>query len=428
MSIFGTMKTAVSGMNAQGNRLGAVGDNIANSSTVGYKRASTTFSTLVLPSTGGSYTSGAVQSNIRYSISEEGALTYTSSSTDLAIKGDGFFIVQDAVGSPYLTRAGSFVVNSQGYLENAAGFQLMGYPYGSNPPAAVVNGFAGLEAININDFGLTASATTNGSFPVNLNRDAEVVAAADLPSTNSATAEYTNKASVTGYDHGGAKVLYDFYYSKTGTNTWEVTVYRQDQATGGGFPYTATAPATLVQETVTLTFDPATGKLTSGSADGITFEDPNDGVVPAQSITIDMSASTQLSTDFTPGKAILNGNSPSEITDVEVGTDGVVVANYKDGGRRNIYQIALATVPSVDNLTPVNGNVFQPNAESGVVTIGFPESGAYGFIQSGALESSNVDIANELTEMIESQRIYTANSKVFQTGSDIMDVLINLKR
>lgn len=427
MSIFGTMKTAVSGMNGQANRLGAVGDNIANSSTTGYKRASTTFSSLVLPSTGGNYSSGAVQSNIRYSISEEGSLSYTSSKTDLAIKGEGFFIVQDPTGTPYLTRAGSFVPNADGNLENAGGFLLMGYPYGSNPPAAVVNGFAGLEAININDFGLTATATTSGSFPVNLNRDAEIITT-DTPDDNSATSTYTSKASITAYDHGGAKVLYDVYYTKTSANTWEVSAYRQDQATDGGFPYAATAPATLVKETVTLTFDPATGKLNAGSPTEISITDGNDGVVPAQEITIDLSASTQLSTEFTPGKALLNGNSPSAVTDVSISSDGLVTANYKDGGTRAIYQIALATVPSVDNLTPLNGNVFQPSNESGVVTIGFPESGSYGYIQSGALESSNVDIASELTEMIESQRIYTANSKVFQTGSDIMDVLINLKR
>lgn len=90
--------------------------------------------------------------------------------------------------------------------------------------------------------------------------------------------------------------------------------------------------------------------------------------------------------------------------------------------------LALATVPSVDNLSPQNGNVYLPSNESGVVTIGFPQSGSFGYIQKGALEGSNVDIASELTDMIESQRIYTANSKVFQTGSDLMDVLINLKR
>jgi len=235
MSIFGTMKTAVSGMNAQANRLGTVGDNIANSSTVGYKRASTAFSSLVLPSTQGSYSSGGVETNVRYSISEQGGLQYTTSSTDLAIQGEGFFIVSDQNGSPFLTRAGSFQKDPNGFLENTAGYRLMGYPYGSNPPAAVVNGFNGLEPINVDDFGMISSPSTFGSFPANLNKEAADITG-DTPADNTANSTYTNKTSLTAYDHAGAKVLYDFYYTKTGPNTWEVSVYRQDQATDGGSP------------------------------------------------------------------------------------------------------------------------------------------------------------------------------------------------
>ncbi len=446
MSIFGTMKTAVSGMNAQANRLGTVGDNIANSSTVGYKRSSTAFSSLVLPSTQGSYSSGGVETNVRYSIAEQGGIQYTTSSTDLAIQGEGFFIVSDPNGTPYLTRAGAFVKDATGFLKNTAGFNLMGYPYGSNPPAAVVNGFNGLEEININDFGLVSSPSTTGSFPANLNKGAAVVPAGSRPSDNVAGSVITNKSSLTAYDHAGAKVLYDFYYTKTGTgpDTWEVTVYRQDQSTNGGFPYTATPASNLVQQKANLVFDPNTNKLQAGnyvpgsagppvvpptgSDKSITFTDPNDGATPAQAIKIDLSDMTQFASAFTPGKGIIDGNAPSPITDVEIGGDGVVTAVYQDGGRRPIYQVALATVPSIDKLLPQNGNVFLPTNDSGVVTIGFPQTGAFGQIYSGALESSNVDIASELTEMIESQRVYTANSKVFQTGSDLMDVLINLKR
>jgi len=137
---------------------------------------------------------------------------------------------------------------------------------------------------------------------------------------------------------------------------------------------------------------------------------------------------TQFASAFSPGEGKIDGNAPSPISDVEIGGDGVVTAVYQDGGRRPIYQLALATVPAIDRLQPQNGNVYLPTTDSGVVTIGFAETASFGVIYSGALESSNVDIASELTEMIESQRVYTANSKVFQTGSDLMDVLINLKR
>jgi flagellar hook protein FlgE len=312
---------------------------------------------------------------------------------------------------------------------NAAGYQLMGYPYGSSPPAAVVNGFNGLEAVNINDFGMVSSPSTYGSFPANLDRDAKTVAAGSRPSDNVAGATITNKSSLTGYDHAGAKVLYDFYYTKTDTDTWEVTVYRQDQSTNGGFPYVGADgdPASATKSSVTLEFDPDTNKLLAGSPSAITIED-DDGSMEGLNITIDLSDMTQFATDFTPGKGIIDGNAPSPITDVEIGSDGLVTAVYQDGGRRPIYQVALATVPAIDKMLPQNGNVYVPTNASGVVTIGFPEAGPLGYIIPQALEGSNVDIASELTEMIEAQRIYTANSKVFQTGSDLMDVLINLKR
>ena len=125
MSIFGSMKTAVSGMSAQANRLSTVSDNIANANTVGYKAVSTSFSSLVLPSSSGNYNSGGVQTSVRQAISQQGDISYTTSDYDLAISGDGFFIVQSADGTPVLTRAGDFSVDSDGNLVNGAGFTLM---------------------------------------------------------------------------------------------------------------------------------------------------------------------------------------------------------------------------------------------------------------------------------------------------------------
>jgi len=118
-------------------------------------------------------------------------------------------------------------------------------------------------------------------------------------------------------------------------------------------------------------------------------------------------------------------NSPVDIT---IDSNGVVYSKYDDGSTKPVYQIPLANVPSPDLLTLMSGNVYSANGNSGVTVTGFPQTSGFGKIQSGALEGSNVDMAGELTEMIESQRSYTANSKVFQTGSDLMDVLVNLKR
>ncbi|SOE18189.1 flagellar hook protein FlgE [Hoeflea halophila] len=420
MSLFGMMQSGVSGMNAQANRLSTVADNIQNSSTPGYKRATTAFSSLILPTTAGSYNSGAVKTSVQYDISTSGSPEFTTSNTNLAIDGNGFFIVSDSNGSPFLTRNGAFSKDGDGNLVNSAGFTLMGYDYTGGAPAPVVNGFDGLVPVNVNSAGLTATPSTNGLFYANLNDAATVVAAADLPSANAVTAEYSHKSSLVVYDTVGKEVLLDFYYTKTADDNWEVAVYDRAAATPGtGFPYGSGPLATQ-----NLVFDPAlNGALAAASPTSIAMTVPG-----GAALTIDLKDMTQLNYEFTVDDADVNGNAPSAVTDVEVAADGTVYAKYENGDLRPMYQVALATVPSPDNLIPLPGNVYAQGIDSGVITTGFAGTGGFGGLISNAVEGSNVDIAQELTDMIASQRSYTANSKVFQTGSDLLDVLVNLKR
>ncbi|ANT53373.1 flagellar hook protein FlgE [Mesorhizobium amorphae] len=417
MSLYGMMRTGVSGMNAQANRLSAVADNIANSDTTGYKRSSAEFSTLVMPSTGGAYNSGGVTTTIRSSISAQGVLQYTTSVSDLAVNGDGFFVVQDPSGTPFLTRAGAFVPDAEGKLVNAAGYQLMAYSYANGVPAATANGFEGLVPVQISDQEMTATPSTEGTFTGNLPANSTPPSGA-LPSTNSPTAEYTSKSSLVAYDNLGNKVLLDVYFTNTGTGTWEVSVFDQSQATAGtSFPYTGGALGSA-----NLTFDTTTGKLT-GAVDSVSFTVPN-----GAAMNLDLAKLTQLGTGYTVSEAEVNGNAPSTIEKIDIGSDGVIYAQYEDGSTKPLYKIPLADVTSPDRLTALPGNVYSQSADSGAVRIGFASEGKLGAIVSGALENSNVDIAEELTNMIAAQRSYTANSKVFQTGSDLMDVLVNLKR
>ncbi len=416
MSLYGMMRTGVSGMNAQANRLSAVADNIANSDTTGYKSSSAEFSTLIMPSTGGAYNSGGVTTTIRSSISTQGVMTYTTSVSDLAVNGDGFFVVQDAGGTPYLTRAGSFVPDAQGRLVNAAGYQLMAYSYDNGEPAATANGFEGLVPVQISDQAMTATPSTEGNFSGNLPAGA-TPPAGPLPSSNAANAEYTSKTSLVAYDNLGNKKLLDVYFTNTGAGTWSVSVFDQSKATAGtSFPYTGGALASQ-----NLTFDTTTGKITG--TDNISFTVPG-----GSTLDLDLSQVTQLGTGFTVADAKVNGNAPSSIQKVQIGQDGVIYAQFEDGSTKALYKIPLADVQSPDNLTAMPGNVYVQSPDSGDVQIGFANEGKRGSIVSGALENSNVDIAEELTDMIAAQRSYTANSKVFQTGSDLMDVLVNLKR
>lgn len=414
MSLYGMMRTGVSGMNAQANRLSTVADNIANSDTTGYKRSSIEFSSLVMQNTGGAYNSGGVDSTIRTAVSARGDLKGTTSVSDLAIRGDGFFVVQDSSGTPYMTRAGSFVPDAQGRLVNAAGFQLMAYSYANGVPSATVNGFQGLVPVQISDGKMTATPSTSGTFSGNLPSGATVVTSP--PSGNTAASQYTNKSSMVVYDKLGNKTMVDIYFTKTGAGAWEVAVFDQSKAaTGGPFPYAAGG---LLANT-SLSFD-GTGKLTG--TDSITFTVPG-----GSPLKLDLKGLSQIGAGYTATGQV-NGNGPSNIEKVTIGKDGTIYAQYQDGSTKPLFKIPLAQVPSPDRLIQQSGNVFTQSPESGEVQIGFAGEGKRGDIISGSLENSNVDIAEELTSMISSQRSYTANSKVFQTGSELMDILVNLKR
>ncbi|OEC95992.1 MULTISPECIES: flagellar hook protein FlgE [unclassified Rhizobium] len=440
MSIFGSMKTAVSGMNAQANKLSTVSDNIANVNTTGYKSASTSFSSLILPSGGGNYNSGSVETNVSYSVSQQGDTVSTSSSSDLSIQGAGFFVVQGADGKTVLTRAGDFTPDANGNLVNSAGYTLMGYSYASGAPAVVVNGFDGLVPINVNQSGLANEASTSGSFTGNLNSNATTVTASStvaLPSTgytgssNTATVTTdTQKSSVVAYDKLGNSVMYDVYYTKIAnadstatpptSGQWEVTVYRHDDANTSGsssFPYSS-APVGTTQ----LTFD-ANGNQSIDNKGVFNIVDPKTG----GTISMDLTKMTQKASDFA-STGSTNGQAAAAVTGVTIDKNGVVYANYAKGDPKAIYQIPLATVASPDKLTLLSGNVYQANADSGVTVTSFANSNGLGYIQSNSLEASNVDLAGQLTDMIQAQKSYTANSKVFQTGSDLLDVLVNLQR
>ncbi|MCP4559594.1 MAG: flagellar hook protein FlgE [Bosea sp.] len=426
MGIFGIMRTGVSGMAAQASKLSAASDNIANVNTVGYKRASTEFSSFISEGNKSEYNSGGVETKTRYAITDEGVIMGATNATDLAIKGNGFFVVSNAAGTPYMTRAGAFVPNGDKDLINSAGFYLMGYPLKNGTPDVIANSLDGLQRVNLANVAYQATPTTAGSLKGNMDFNAPVVAAANLPSTGAAGSQFESKSSIVTYDNVGNKVFLDVYLTKSANAaagppatpaTWEVAIFNKDNASAtGGFPYSPTTPLA----TSSLTFD-GDGKLTTSPAT-MTVNIPN-----GQPLALDLSQVSQTAVN-TSVDLDVNGNAPSAIERVEIASDGTVFAVFENSARLATYRIPLATVPSPDQLTPQSGNVYSVNQMSGDVLVGFPESGQFGSLRSKALEQSNVDLANELTAMIESQRSYTASSKVFQTGAELLDVLVNLKR
>ena len=240
MSLYGMMRTGVSGMNAQANRLSTTADNIANSDTTGYKRSSAEFSTLIMPHAAATTIPAASPPRSARRSAQQGVLQYTTSVSDLAVNGNGFFVVQDPSGTPFLTRAGAFVPDAQGRLVNAAGFQLMAYSYANGTPAATVpTASKAWSRSSISDQELTATPSTTGIFTGNLPAGATPVAAGQpaRPPTPP-TAQYTSKSSMVAYDNLGNKKLLDVYFTNTGAGTWEVSVFDQSEGDAGHlFPY-----------------------------------------------------------------------------------------------------------------------------------------------------------------------------------------------
>jgi flagellar hook protein FlgE len=415
MGLYGALQASVSGMAAQSNKLSAISQNIANSNTNGYKNVEAQFEDLVSSADQNSFNGAGVTTNYSYLNSVQGSFTTTSTSTNMAINGSGFFYVQNSAGEQFLTRDGDFTPDSSGNLVNDAGYTLLGTLPGTPPPA---NNTAGLIPVNVNSKGSNSDPTTSGTLSVNLPATATTVAAADLPSANAAAAVYTEKTSLVTYNELNAPVTLDVYMTKSGANSWDLAVFNQaDAASGGGFPYTSPA---LASET--LNFSASTGDLTSSTTTPVSITLPGSS---GQTLNLDISGMTQLGSTYSISTASMNGSSGGSVTGVSISPDGSVSATYSDGTQTALANIYLADVPNPDGLTPITGNVFQANAQSGNPVAVRPGQGV-GAIESSTLESSTVDLATELTNMISAQSGYEANSKVFQTGSSLLEELVNL--
>ena len=421
MGIYGMMRTGVAGMNAQANRLTGVADNVANVSTAGYKRTDTQFSDLVMPSTRNAYQSGGVTTTVRHDISMQGAGRGTGKPGDIMLEGNGFFRVQDESGTEYLTRAGSFQRNGEGYLQNAGGFYLLD----ETGKRVVIKGGAGEL--------LQGQVTTQIDLTANLQSDKTAIKRTgedkvDFNPKNEKS--YHLKKSATVYDDQGTAVSVDFYYTKTDDNTWEmrVCVDTKDQ---NGDP----AVDELLNQTLTFGKD---GNITSPTTK-LTINVPNvnktSGTITRFPVDLHIAekdnngktSMTQIGANFT-FDAEADGYAPGTYKGFSFGTNGEIQVSYSNSQVRTIGTVGLSTVTAPDSLIPITGTVFQAVPEAGGQTFGHPGEGTFGVLRSGMLEESNADIGDELTDMIEAQRNYTANSKVFQTGSEVMDVIVNLKR
>lgn len=415
-----SMNIAVSALLSQSAAVSNISNNLANSSTTGYKCTTASFATMVSGS--GSYsnfTGAGVTVDPSQSLLTQGTLVGTESSTDLGIDGNGFFVVADSSNSDifYYTRAGDFSTDDDGYLVNSAGWYLQGYPTDRDGNVTSSNSAAGLEAINVNDYSGAASPTTELSIQATLPAEAEVGDA------------FTVDAEI--YDSLGVAHTVTFTYTKTAANEWSVGAALADATEATGAVTLSETAITFDTDGTLLTpTDAITVGITgwaSGAADSSIAYDvgtvgTTDGL--AQYASSDSGDDPEISLD----KIVQDGVIYGEFTSVDIDEDGTVYANFDNGISYAIYKVPLATFANANGLEAKTGTVWAASIESGAANLTEADSGSTGSIMSGELESSTTDTATEFSSLIVAQQAYSAASEIISTVSDMYDTLIAAKR
>lgn len=408
----GNFSIALSGLQANTVALNTIGNNLANLNTTAYKGQSTSFEDLFYQQIGESGSGNAIQTGAGVKVSGtntnflQGTMLPTSNSANMALAGNGFFVVQQN-GVQSLTRAGNFQLSSNGNLTTVDGEQVMGY----GAVNGVVNQSSGLQPLTI-PVGANEAAQATGNISVTANLNA------------SATVGTTFSTPVQVFDSLGSSHQVTLTYTKTGTNTWNYSVaLPAGDATG--------APS---NNTGTLTFNSA-GKLTSpaGSVANITFPGLTDG---ASNLSFNWNLNdssgnptvTQLAAASSNSGTQQDGFASGVYQSFIVGADGVITAQFSNGRTSTIGQVAVATVANTAGLTVTGNNNFMTTAASGLATVGVAGTGGRGSVSDDALEQSNVDISSEFSNLIVAQRAFEANSKTVTTFDTVTQDTLALIR
>lgn len=439
MTISSSLNAGVMGLSANATKLATISDNIANSSTFGYKRAEADFHSMVISGAGGSYSAGGVRVTTQRLIDEAGPLITTSNSTDLAVRGRGMLPVtsETAVGVNngefplMLSTTGSFRTDEEGYLKSETGLVLMGWPAdpdGSIPtyPRDTSDGLEPIK-INVNQFG--GEPTTTMSLGLNLPATSTELSAVTSDDNEILNIEY--------FDNLGTSESLEFEYhpspalaSGAASNQWTMTITDS-----------ATIPAGTTVGEYILTFNDtrdAGGTLQSVTTVTGGVYDPTEGTIEISvaggpiDLTIgrldDADGITQLADNFAPVNISKDGSAVGNMIQVEVDANGYVHALYDIGITRQIYQIPLVDMPNPNGLIALDNQTYQISNESGSYFLWDAGDGPTGDIVSYAREESATDVANELTELIQTQRAYTSNAKVIQTVDEMLQETTNIKR
>ncbi len=406
---------ALSGLTASNSDLDVTANNIANANTVGFKSSVAEFADV--------YAAGAVNLNTS-SIGEgvrldataqqftQGNITTTGSNLDLAISGDGFFTLADPTNGIVYTRNGQFSEDKNGNVVTATGQALQVYP------PTTTGGFntGALTDLNLQTAQSAPLATSTGTAILNLPADSTVLAdaaTADPGGTFVSTdqASYNQSTSTTVYDSLGNAYPATFYFTQTAkTGVWDVNMTVNGQTAG---------PAQQ------LTFD-SNGAIVGNGAISFNGFAPTDGATSPQTMAFNFAQSTQYGGSFGVTSITQNGFATGQLSTVSIDPTGIVSAVYTNGRSTQLGQLALANFPDPQGLKQLGDTNWAETFTSGTAVSGTAGTAGFGSIQSGALESSNVDLTTELVNMITAQRAFQANAQVITTANQLSQTVINI--
>ena len=441
-----SFQQGLSGLNSSSSGLDAVGNNVANSSTVGYKGSNAHFASVYAASlSGGAGSQIGIGSTVASIFQQftQGNITTTANSLDLAINGGGFFKVSRDNAISY-TRNGQFHTNKDGYIVNDQGYELLGYPAAANGTIVVAD--PAPIRIDTSNIAPRATGATEGGpakIVMNLNSQDGLKPVADFSPADPTSYNYST--SMTVYDTMGAKHTVALYFLKTAASAagsqWNV------QATLDGDTYDGTTvPSSTDSDPSSLT---SLGTLYFSNSGQLDITPPHVSTLALPSTAawavttgaasplgtgtgitdwnINFSGSTSFAGSSTVTTMRQGGYAQGTLTSLSVGADGVIQGNYSNGQTRDLAQVVLTTFANANGLLNLGNNLWQATAESGEAMDGAPGDGSRGVLQSKAIEESNVDLTSELVNMITLQRNYQANAQTIKTQDQIMQTLVSMR-
>jgi flagellar hook protein FlgE len=403
-----SFQQGLSGLNVSAKNLDVIGNNIANVSTVGFKSSQALFSDVYATSLAGA-TSLLVGIGSRLnSVAQQftqGNMTVTNNPLDMAVSGNGFFMVQGTDGSQAYTRNGQYRLDADGYIVNATSHKLMGYSV--DPLTGTVSGT--LAPLQIAPTGV-AQSTTGASLSLNLDAEATSISGAIDPNT---PGSYTYSTAFTVYDSLGIAHTLSAYFQKSSTAlTWNMAAYLDGSTSAlASTPVTFNDDGSLATPTAPLNISAA---LTNGATTPLAF-------------TLDLTGSTQFGSNSGVNTVVQDGRAAGKFIGLQIDNFGLVQGRYDNGQTLSMAQIPLYTFNNPNGLQPVGDNLWLNTTESGNATPNNPGSGVAGIVRSGAVEDSNVDLTAELVNLIVAQRTYQANAQTIRAQDQILQTLVNLR-